>query len=210
MLNSLCQKPKSTHRYASTHHVKTAADRENGLVVGGEDGGQEDGQQAGDAQHDAVEELAVAALLLVLQAVPEVDAREAVRRQLGDVGDGLARLQRDAEHVGTVALDALGNVADRMRDFLDAPCVEVGPHDAGPRHVVAVDSEPALDRLVGGIAKREREPGRICAGRGCARRQALGDAVAAGRRFDGDLVALRLVELPSPPARKCRDDRYRW
>ena len=134
--------------------------REDGLVVGGEHGGQEDRQQAGDAQHDAVEQLPVAALLLVLQRVPKVDAREAVRRQLGDVGDGLAGLQRDAEHVGAVALDALGHVADRMRDLLDAPRVEVGPHHAGAGHVVAVDREPALDRLVGGVAQREREPGR--------------------------------------------------
>ena len=139
--------------------------REDGLVVGGEYGGQEDRQQAGDAQHDAVEQLAVPVALLVVERAPQVDAREAIRRQLGDVGDRLAGLQREAEHVRAVAAHALGGVAQRMRDLLDAPRVEVGPHDAGAGGVVAVDREPALDLLVGGIAQGEREPGRVGAGR---------------------------------------------
>ena len=139
--------------------------REDRLVVGGEHGGQEDGEQAGDAQHDAVEELAVPALLLVLDGLPEIEAREAVGGELGDEGHGLAGLQREAEHVGAVVLDALGHVADRGRDRVDAPRVEVGPHHAGADRAVAVGRQPALDRLVGGVGEREHEPGRIGAGR---------------------------------------------
>ena len=66
--------------------------------------------------------------------------------KLGHVGDGLARLDRDAEDVGAVALDALGDVAHRRRHRLDAPRIEIGPHRARADHVVALGREPALDR----------------------------------------------------------------
>ena len=54
--------------------------REDRLVVGGEDRGQEDGEQACQAQHDAVEQQPVAGLELVVDRLPQVDARETVRR----------------------------------------------------------------------------------------------------------------------------------
>jgi hypothetical protein len=77
-------------------------------VVGREHRGEEDGKQAGDAQHDAVEELPVAALLLELDGLPQVEAREAVGGKLGHERDRLPGLQSEAEHVGAVVLDASG------------------------------------------------------------------------------------------------------
>ena len=65
----------------------------DGLVVGGKNHRQEDGKQPGDAEQDAVEELAVAGALLVLDGLPEVEAGEPVGEELGDEGDGLAGLQ---------------------------------------------------------------------------------------------------------------------
>ena len=90
-------------------------------------------------------------LELVVERLPQVDAREAVGRQLGDVGDGLPRLERDAEDVGAVALDALGHEADGRRHRLDAARVEIGPDDARADDVVALRRQPALDRLVGRV-----------------------------------------------------------
>ena len=169
--------------------------REDRLVVGGEHGGQEDGEQAGDAEHDAVEELAVAALLLVLDGLPQVEAREALGGELGDEGDGLAGLQREAEHVGAVVLDALGHVADGGRHRVDAPRVEIGPHHAGADRVVAVGGEPALDGLVGGVGEREHEPGGVGAGRAGLHGHAPPDAVGAGRGLDLQGVAAPFVGL---------------
>ena len=66
--------------------------REDRLVVGGEDRREEDGEQAGEAQHDAVEQQPVARVELVFERLPQIDAREAVGGQLGDVGDRLPGL----------------------------------------------------------------------------------------------------------------------
>ena len=115
--------------------------------------------------------------------------------ELGDEGDGLSRLQGEAEHVGTVVLDALGHVADRRRDGIDAPRVEVGPHHARAHRAVAVGGEPALDRLVGGVGQREHEPGRIGAGRRRPHGHAPRDAVGARRGLDLQRVAAPLVGL---------------
>ena len=168
---------------------------EDGLVVGGEHGGQEDGEQAGDAQHDAVEELAVPALLLVLDGLPQEQAGEAVGGELGHEGDGLPGLQREAEHVGAVVLHALGDVADGGRDGIDAARVEVGPHHARAHHAVAVGGEPALHGLVGGVGEREHEPCRVGAGGGCPHGHAAAHAVGARRGLDLQGIAASLVGL---------------
>ena len=134
--------------------------REDRLVIGGKHRGEEDGEQAGNAQHDAVEQLAVPALLLVLDRLPQVEARVAVGGQLGDEGDGLAGLERQSKHVGAIVLDALGHIADGGGDGIDAPRVEIGPHHARADRAVAIRHQPALHGLIGGIGEREHEPGR--------------------------------------------------
>ena len=49
--------------------------REDGAVIGGEDGGQEDGEQAGDAEQHALEQHAVLLLGLVDVRVPQHEMR---------------------------------------------------------------------------------------------------------------------------------------
>ena len=169
--------------------------REDRLVIGGKHRGQEDGEQAGDAEHDAVEKLAVPALLLVLDGLPQVEAREALGGELGDEGDGLAGLERQAEDVGTVVLDALGHKADGGGDGIDAPRVEIGPHHARADRAVAVRHQPALDGLVGGVGESEHEPGGIGAGRCRPHRHAPAHAVGAGSRLDLQGVAARFIGL---------------
>ena len=85
--------------------------RENDLVIGGKHRRQKDREQAGQAQHRAIKQLAIAGFDFVVNRLPQIDARKAFRRQFGDVGNGLSRLKRDAEHIGLIALDALGHEA---------------------------------------------------------------------------------------------------
>ena len=125
--------------------------REDGLVIRREDGCQEDGEEAGEAQQNSVEQQPVARFQLVVERLPQVDVREAVGRQFGHVGDGAPGLERDAEDVGAVALDAVGHEVHRRRHRLDALRVEVGPHCARADDVVALGGEPALDRLIGRV-----------------------------------------------------------
>ena len=178
--------------HAPRDERRTGEDR---LVVGGEDRRQEDGEQAGEAQHDAVEQQPVARIELVLERLPQIQAREAVGGELGDVGDGLPRLDGDAENVGAVALDALGDVADRRRHRLDALRVEIGPHGAGADDVVALGREPALDRLVGRVGQREHDPVGVGARRLGGDGDAARHAVGGRRRLDLQAVAARIVEL---------------
>ena len=86
--------------------------RENDLVIGGKHRRQKDRQQAGQSQHRTVEQLAVSGFDFVVDRLPQIDARKAFRRQFGDVGNGLSRLKRDAEHIGLIALDALWHEAN--------------------------------------------------------------------------------------------------
>ena len=102
---------------------------------------------------------------------------------------------RDAEDVGAVALDALGDVAHRRRHRLDAPRVEIGPYGTRADDVVALGGEPALDRLVGRVAEREHDPVGIGAGRLGRHRDAARHAVGGGCRLDLQAVAAAVVEL---------------
>ena len=81
--------------------------REDGPVVGGEDRRQEDGEQPGDAEQHAVEQHAVLLLRLIDLRIPQHQPRHLARAQLGGEGDGLPRLEAQAEHVRAVALHAL-------------------------------------------------------------------------------------------------------
>jgi hypothetical protein len=164
-------------------------------MIGREHGRQEDGEQARDAEHDAVEELPVAASLLVLERLPQQQARERFRRHLGHERHGLAGLDREAEDVGAVVLDALGHEANGGRHHLDAAGVEVGPHDARADRVVAIGRQPALDRLVGGVGESEHEPAGIGARRGRAHRHAAADAVEPCRGLDLQRIALAVMGL---------------
>ncbi len=164
-------------------------------MVGGEDRRQEDGEQAGEAEHDAVEQQPVARIELVVDRLPQIEAREAVGRELGDVGDRLPRLDGDAEDIGAVALDALGDVAHRRRHRLDALRVEVGPHGARADDVIALGREPPLDRLVGRIGEREHDPVGVRARRLGGDRDAARHAVGGRRRLHLQAVAAGIVEL---------------
>ena len=107
----------------------------------------------------------------------------------------MAGFERDAEHVGAVTFDALGHKADRGRDGFDTPGIEIGPDGARAGDCVAVGGDPALDRLVGRVCKREYDPVWIGGGERGADRHARDRAVWACRRFDLKAVAAPLIQL---------------
>ena len=162
-------------------------------MVGGKNHGQKDRQQSGDAEQDPIEELAVARALLVFDGLPEKQAGEAVGKELGDERDGLAWLNRQAKHIRPIILDALGDIAQRRCDRIDAPGIEAGPNYSRTHGTVAVRDKPALDGFVGRIAEGEHEPTR--AGSRCQGpdRHRAGGAIGTGRSFDAQVVTAPFV-----------------
>ena len=116
-------------------------------VIGGKDRRQEDREQTGDAEQHAVEQHAVLLFRLIGVRVPEVETRDLRRAQLGGEGDGLPRLEVQAEHVGAIALERLGAEAERRRHRGDAGSVELGPEHARIGERVTRRDQPAHDRL---------------------------------------------------------------
>ena len=169
--------------------------RKDDLVVGREHRRQEHREQAGEAEHDTVEQLPVALLLLEIQGLPEIETGKAVGRQLGDIGDGLAALDRQPEDVGAVALDALRGKARGIGHSLDPAGIEVRPDGAGADDVIAIGGEPKLDRLFGRVGQCEDQPVRIGAERRGANAHAAGGTVEAGGRIDLQAVAAAFVRL---------------
>ena len=74
--------------------------REDHRALDDEDDGQEQGQQAGDADDDALVERQAGDLVLVGFGLPQIELRQFRRLQLGDIGDGGAGVERQAEDVG--------------------------------------------------------------------------------------------------------------
>jgi hypothetical protein len=107
----------------------------------------------------------------------------------------LPRLDGDAEDVGAIALDALGDVSHRRRHRFDALRVEIGPNRARADDAVALGSQPALDRLVGRVGQREHHPIWVRAGRLGGNGNAARHAVGRRCRLDLQAVAARVVEL---------------
>ena len=140
---SLCQKPKSTHSSASTHHATSAALGKIVLWLAAKTAVRKIASRPVNAEHDAVEELAVAVALLELDRLPQQSAWQPVRRRARRRSDGLAALDAEAEDVRTVVRDAFGRETRRMRDRLDAPRVEVGPDHAGRRPSCSGRRQPA-------------------------------------------------------------------
>ena len=169
--------------------------RKDDLVIGGENGRQKDREQARQAEHRAVEQLAVAGFDFVVDRLPQIDAGKPLGRKFGDVGDRLAGLQRDAEHVGLVAFDALRHEADRRRNGFDTARIKIGPDRAGAADRIAVGRQPALHRLVGLVGEREHHPIGIGARHRRAHRHAAGYAIGACRRFNLQTVAAALVSI---------------
>ena len=194
-LEKLVPEPK-VHAEISEHAPSDQSSTwEDRLVVCGKHGRKEHAEHARDAQHDTVEELAIPRLELVLERLPQIDARKPVGRQFRCIGDGLSRLERDAKNIRSLALDPLWQEADRGRDRLDAAGIEIGPHDPRSDHRVALRRQPPLDHPIARIAQREHDPVRIHAGRGSPHRHTAGDAIRAGRRLDLQAVPATLDEF---------------
>ena len=166
---------------------------EDQFVIGGENRGQEDREQAGQAEHGAVEELTVAAFDFVVDRLPKIEPREMLARELGDVGDRLAGLERDAEHVCLVALDALRHEADRRRDAFDAPGVEIRPDRSRSDDGITVGCEQAFERLVGLVGECEHHPVGTGARHRGANRHAARHAILPGGGFDLQAIAAAFV-----------------
>ncbi len=164
-------------------------------MVGCENRSQEDRQQACQAQHDPVEQLPFADLQLVIERLPEIDARIALRRQLRHVRNRLTRLQSHPEEVGALARDPFRHEPHRRRHGFDAAGVEIGPNDTRSDNGVPVSRDPALDGCIGGIAQREHNPTRIGAGRRRANRKAARRSIGIGGRLNLEAIATQFVEF---------------
>ena len=99
-------------------------------MIGGKNSGQKNGEQAGQPEQHAVHELAVADLQFVVEGLPQIDARKPFRGKLGNVGDGLAGLERDAENIGAVVFDPLRHESQRGGHGLQPSRIKVGPDGA--------------------------------------------------------------------------------
>ena len=95
-----------------------------------EDDGEEQGQQAGYADHDAFVERKVGDFVFVRIGLPQINLRQVRRAQFGDVGDGGARIERQAEHVGVRAVFAIRRRALAGGDGCDARGAQIRPDDA--------------------------------------------------------------------------------
>ena len=165
-----------------------------------EDDGEEQRQQARDADDDALVEREVGDLVAIGVRLPQVDLRQVGRAQFGDVGDGRARIERQAEHVGLRAVLALGREALARGDGGDARGAEVRPDDARARqHEMRRDDQP-VELLVGVVGEREHDPRGLRAGLARGDFDAAHDAVDAGR--GGDLQAVALARITVDGARQ--------
>ena len=125
-----------------------------------DDDGEEQRQQAGNADDDALVERETCRAILVGVRVPEVELRQVGRAQLGDIGDGRAGIQRDAEDVGVRIVVGLRREALARRDRIDAHATEIGPDDSRSHQPEMWGDQQALDLLVGIVGEREHDPGR--------------------------------------------------
>ncbi len=160
-----------------------------------EDDGQEQRQQAGDADQDALVERQARALVLVGVGLPQIELRQRRRAQLGDIGDGRAGIEGDAEHVGVELVLALGRAALAGGDGGDARRAEVGPDHARADEAEMRRDDEAGELLVGIVGQREDDPRRLRARLQRADLDAADDAVGAGRGRHLDAVALGAVML---------------
>ena len=167
--------------------------RKHHAALDHEQDGQEQRQQSGDADDDAVVEREAVDLVLVGVGLPQIELRQPVGAQLGDVGDHRAGIERDAVDVGGGAVLLLGPLARARRDGDDARQAEVGQEQAGADHAVVRHHDQPVDLLVAGIGEREHRP----VGRAFARRllHAADDAVGAGRGRNRDGVGVGLDQF---------------
>ena len=193
--NSLCQKPKSTQRKASTHHVTSAAAGKMILWLAANTAVRNTASRPVMPSRMPLKSWRSRDFCSYSSAFHKIDAREAVGGELDDVSDGLARLEVRRKMSARSLLTRSGRKPDRRRDALDAARIEIGPDDARAHGVVALGREPALHGLVGGVAQREDDPVGIGARRRRAHGHAAGGAVDAGRGLDLQVVAAALVGL---------------
>ncbi len=158
-----------------------------------EDDGEEQREQPGDADDDAAVERQAGDLVLVGFRLPEVELRQVGRAQLGDIGDGRAGIERQAEHVGIRRIVALGREALACGDGRDAGRTEVRPDHARPDETEMRCHDQALDLLVRVVGEREDDPIGPRAGIFGADLDAPDDAVGPGRGGNKQAVALRGV-----------------
>ena len=167
--------------------------RKNHLMIGGKNGRQKDRQKPGQPQHRAIKQLAVAGFHFVVDRLPEINPGEALGREFRHIGNRLPRLQRDAEHIGLIAFDALRHKADRGRDCVDTAGVEVWPDRARAYDGIPVGGQPAFQRLIGFVGEREHHPIRIGARHRGPDRHAARDTVGTGCRLDLQAIATAFI-----------------
>ncbi len=160
-----------------------------------EDDGEEQRQQAGDADDDALVERQARHLVLVGVGYPQRELRQVRRAQLGDVGDGGAGIERQAEDVGICRVLVFRRDALARGDRRDAGGAEIGPDDAGADEAEMRGDDDAFELLVGVVRQREDDPVRAGAGILGADLDAADDAVGAGGGRDEQTVALGGIAL---------------
>ena len=170
---------------------KRGGGREDDRALDHDDDGQEQRQQAGNADDDALVERETRRTILVGVGIPEVELRQVGRAQFGDVGDGRARIERDAEDVGVRVVIGLRREALARRNRVDAYGAEIWPDDARSDQPKMWGDQQALDLLVSVVGEREHDPGRTRALLFGAHLDAANDAIRARSGRDLQAVALR-------------------
>ncbi len=158
-----------------------------------EQDGQEEREQARDADDDAVVEREAVDLVLVGVGLPQIDLRQLVGAQLGHEGDDGAGIERNAEDVGGGAVLPVGTVAGARRDGDHAREAEVGPQQAGARHLIVRHHDQPVDLLVARIGEREHRP--VGAGLAPSHLDTADDSVGARRGRYLDAIAVGRLAL---------------
>ncbi len=157
--------------------------------------GQEQGEKTSDADQNALVEGEAGRLVLEGVRLPEIELRQIGRAQLGDVGHGRSRIERQAEHVGLWVVLALGRLALARGDGRDARGAEIGPDHAGADQPKVRRHDEAGQLLVGVVREGEDDPRGLRAGFESADLDAPDDAVRSGSGRDLNPIALGAVAL---------------
>ena len=156
---------------------------------------QEQREQTGDADQDALIERQTRAVVLVGVRLPEIELRQGRRAQLGDIGDGGARVERQPKHIGVERVVALGRVPLAGGDRRDSRRAEVWPEDARTDETKVRRDHESRQLFVQIVGQREDDPGRLSARLQRAHLDAPDDAVGARRSRNLDAIALRAEML---------------
>ncbi len=167
--------------------------REDDGSLDDEHNGQEQRQQAGNADHYALVKGQAGDFFLIGVWLPQIELRQMGCAQFGDIGDGRAGVEGEAEHVGVGTLLALGRKALARGDGGNAGGAEIRPDQPRILQAKMRRDDQSFDLLVGVVGEREHDPARMRARLLGLDLDAARDPVRARRGRNLQPVAFRSV-----------------